>query len=327
MNNKSRKPMLTSQQLVEKMRDEKGITFRYVSEEQVAEYLSGINNYLRTASYRQNYQKYMNGDRKGKYIDLDFAYLQELSTIDMHFRFLVSKMCLDIEQALKVKLIKDVGEDPDSDGYDIVENFLSQNSYIEKKIESLINSPFTGDLLHKYFTVEKEFNSHKNKYEHKITSFNDCPVWVLCEILSFGDFLYLYEFYYKQVSKEVIPIAILNLVRSLRNGTAHNNCLLANMRRGTSQPPLQLREAVKQIETITTSQRQKKLSTRPMLEFTALIYVYSCVVTRKVKYHRKKELEWLFFTRMPEKRGFFQKNDLITSNHKFACKIVKGFLM
>ena len=70
--------------------------------------LTNVNNYLRTASYRKNYQKYRNGIHKGKYIDLDFSYLQELSTTDMHFRFIVSKMCLDIEHDLKVKMLKDI---------------------------------------------------------------------------------------------------------------------------------------------------------------------------------------------------------------------------
>lgn len=326
MSNRMRKPILTSEQMVKKMRDEKGITFRYTSEEKAAEYLTDTNNYLRTASYRQNFQKYMNGANKGKYISLDFAYLQELSTIDMHFRFIISKMCMDIEQALKVRLIKDITEDTAANGYDIVTDFLSQNPYIIQKIEGTVNSPFTKDLIHKYFTVQKIYNSNKKRYEHRITAYDDCPIWVLCEILTFGDFLYLYEFYYGRTSLRVIEVPVLNLVKSLRNGAAHNNCLLANLSHGVSQPPKQIIAAVKQIPSITTSQRKKKLSNRPMLEFTSLVYVYSCIATKKVKYHRKRELEWLLFTRMPEKKNYFMKNDLIMSNYEFACKVVRGFL-
>lgn len=111
MSNKIDKPMMTSEQLIAKMRDEKGITFKYTSEEKAKTYLTDINNYLRTAAYRQNYQKHTCGKNKGKYIKLDFAYLQEMSTVDMHFRFIVNRMCLDIEQALKVKLIRDVSKE------------------------------------------------------------------------------------------------------------------------------------------------------------------------------------------------------------------------
>ena len=134
MENKTNKPILTAAQLVEKMKSEKGIHFKYTSEEKAVDYLTNVNNYLRTAAYRKNYQKYLKGANIGKYINLDFAYLQELSTIDMHFRFMVSKMCLDIEHALKVKMLKDIENDPTTDGYDIVHAFLSHNDYILRKL-------------------------------------------------------------------------------------------------------------------------------------------------------------------------------------------------
>ncbi|MFQ9877386.1 MAG: hypothetical protein ACLRW4_02630 [Ruminococcus sp.] len=50
MSNKINKPMMTSESLVAKMRDEKGITFKYVTEEKAEAYLTDINNYLRTAA-------------------------------------------------------------------------------------------------------------------------------------------------------------------------------------------------------------------------------------------------------------------------------------
>ncbi|MCD7867640.1 MAG: Abi family protein [Clostridiales bacterium] len=180
MSNRIDKPMLSSAQLIAKMRDEKGITFKYTTEEAAETYLSDVNNYLRTAAYRQNYQKYTRGANEGKYIGLDFAYLQELSTIDMHFRFIIFKMAYD-----------------------------------------------------------------------------DCPIWVLCELLSFGDFIYLYNFYYKGCGEQTISPAILNLVKSLRNASAHNNCIISNLGHGASAPPREIRDAVKKIPIITTSQRQK----------------------------------------------------------------------
>ena len=106
--NRTDKPKMTSKALVDKLRDEKGVSFKYVTEDNAEKYLAQINNYLRTASYRKNYQKYLNGPSKGKYIDLDFAYLQELSTVDMHLRNLVTKMCIDIEHDLKVLLLENL---------------------------------------------------------------------------------------------------------------------------------------------------------------------------------------------------------------------------
>ena len=107
MSNRQDKPKMSAADLVIKMRGEKGITFNLVSEAEAERYLSDINNYLRTASYRfisKNYPKYQRGTHQGKYINLDFAYLQEFSSIDLQFRHAVTSMCLDIEHDLKIQL-------------------------------------------------------------------------------------------------------------------------------------------------------------------------------------------------------------------------------
>ena len=62
-----------------------------------------------------------------------------------------------------------------------------------------------------------------------------------------------------------------------------------------------------------------------MLEFTCLLYVYKLVVSDKVKHHKIKELKYLFFNRMPEKKSFFKSNELIKSNYEFACKVISAF--
>ena len=233
--------------------------------------------------------------------------------------FLVSKMCLDIEHDLKVRMLKDIETDSTTDGYDIVNTFLSHNSYIIGKLEATSASPFTSDLIHKYFTVQRVYNPQKGKKENKITLYDDCPAWVLLEMLTFGDFIKFYEFYYSTRSYSKISFPVINLVKSLRNGAAHNNCILADLAHGTSRPPAEISQAIAKIASINTTQRQKKLSCRPMLEFIALLYTYNLIVSDKVKHHRTLELEDLFFNRMLQKGGFFLKNELIKSNYEFAC--------
>ncbi len=83
MNNKSNNPKLSSKDLVSLMKN-KGIKFEIYSEEDTEKYMLDVNNYFRTTSYRKNYIKQIEGKNKGNYIYLDFAYLKELSTIDMH---------------------------------------------------------------------------------------------------------------------------------------------------------------------------------------------------------------------------------------------------
>ena len=323
--NQKRKPKQTARQLVLRMEQEKGIQFKYTSKKDAEIYLTNVNNYFRTAAYRKNYQKYLNGKNKGKYIGLDFAYLQELSTLDMHLRFIISKMCSDIEHALKVQMVKDIEADTTTDGYDITTTFLAQNQRIREKIESTTMSPFSGDLINKYFTVQSIYNPKRQRNEHKITAYDDCPAWVLVELLTFGDFIRFYKFYYENRNLPQIPTSIIHLVKHLRNAAAHNTCIIADLAHSASFAPRVLSNAFKDIPTIGDKQRKRKLSCRPMLEFTALLYVYKIAVSEKVKHHRIKELKYLFFKRMPQKKGFFKNNELIISNYKFACTLITTF--
>lgn len=309
--------------LVQKMKDELGITFKYTDEAEAEVYLSDVNNYLRTASYRKNYQKALRGKDTGKYVHLDFAYLQELSVIDMHLRFIITDMCLDVEHAMKVQMIKDIENDHTTDGYDIVYDFLSSNEHTRKSIESTITSPFTSNLMQKYFTVEQIEDASKKKTMNSITAYDDCPAWVLVELLSFGDFLRFYEYYYNLRSSLPISRGALNCVRTLRNGAAHNTCILADLNKGVTHPPVEVRNMVSGISGLNSNMKRNKLSSRPTMEFVSLLYVYQKIVSDKVKLHRIADLKDLFYNRMTENRGFFSKNQLIVTTYDFCCAIIE----
>ncbi len=321
--NRLDKPKMTSRALVIKLRDEKGVSFKYVTEDKAERYLAQVNNYLRTVAYRKNYQKYQNGVSKGKYIDLDFAYLQELSIVDMHLRDLITKMCIDIEHDLKVLLLKKMEDDTNEDGYLIVDNFLKNNPYIVGKIEAASASPFTEKLIRKYFMIERVYNERNRKNENKIVAF-DCPAWVLMELLSFGDFIRFYEYYYAIKGDMPLSVSMIKLVRSLRNGCAHNNCIIADLNSGSSIAPAEIYRIIKTMPDINKNQRRKKLSCRVVLEFVCMLCVYDKVVSEKVKRHRVIELKQLFNVRMKEKKDFFKKNQLILSTFDFVYKVINN---
>ena len=111
------KRLLTTDQLITHMKS-KGITFNIISESDAKVFLQENNYYMKLASYRENYSKYSVGKKAGQYINLDFAYLKELSTFDMHLRYLIIQMCLDLEHALKVSLLTHVEKNPKEDGYE-----------------------------------------------------------------------------------------------------------------------------------------------------------------------------------------------------------------
>ncbi|WP_196808768.1 Abi family protein [Butyrivibrio sp. AC2005] len=214
-----------------------------------------------------------------------------------------------------------------TDGYDIVEQFLRTHSFVLQNLERSISSPHTGDLIRKYFTISKTTDITTGRNVSNITAYDDCPVWVLLECLTFGDLLEFYSFYAKSRS---IPLpaqwSTLNLVRNLRNGASHDVCLLCHLPAGNSVPSREINLEIKKIATISTSQRQKKLSSRTLHEFAALVYLYSLVVHGNVRLHRIDELKDLFFNRIPEKKDFFKNNALLVSSYQFCCEVIKNLL-
>ena len=323
--NRIDKPKLTSNQLISKLKNDKGVTFRYEDEQSAEKFLCDRNNYMRTASYRKNYVKNTKGLNKGKYINLDFGYLKELSILDMYLRDIIVRMCIDIEHDLKVRLVNDVENDATENGYDIVDQFLKKYSYIRNnKLAVMASSPYTCDLASKYFVINKVKNTKTGKLENVIQTV-DCPVWVIVELLTFGDFMRLYDFYYGMKGNAPVSYKVLNLVRNLRNGCAHNNCILADLTPRSSVPPVEVATSVSQISTIKSNQRKKKMSSRVVMEFVSMLYVYDLIVSEKVKFHRIQEFKMFWNGRMIEKKAFFKTNDLLVGTYDFIKKVVEAW--
>lgn len=324
ISNRISKPKKTSADLVRMLKDEKGITFNYISEKEAAEYLSDRNNYLRTASYRKNYSKHISGENEGKYINLDFSYLTDLSTIDMHLRYLLLKMCIDLEHSLKVSLISEIEQNSNEDGYTVVDGFLAQNPNIKFNIEKKSDSIFTGELIAKYFDLCTVFDNNNQQSEVSTKILNaDCPAWVLVEIISFGDLIKFYNYYHSLYPQSyTIDNNILNPIRSLRNACAHNNCLLNCLSPQGTTPPHKISNYVKGIPDIGNEERKKKLSCRPLFEIVCLLYVYNQIVSVQVKRHRLEEFKKLIDERLFRNISYYSSNQTVLTSLNFLRKVV-----
>lgn len=69
----------------------KGISFNYNNEKEVSDFFSHNNYYFKLKSYGKNYDKYHATEKKGKYINLDFAYLQELNSLKAPYHIKIHK--------------------------------------------------------------------------------------------------------------------------------------------------------------------------------------------------------------------------------------------
>lgn len=312
---------MTSKDMINNMK-ERGIKFELCNEDDAEQYLLYNSNYMRTACYRKNFKTSMRGIIPAKkYIDLDFAYLQELAEIDSHLRDLIYKMCIDIEHFLKVKILRDIEQNDLEDGYSIVSDFLDKNPTLVTTIAQVSSGMRGENLISKYFDIKII------RKKNTITSYSNCPVWVLVEVITFGSFLKFYSSYYAIYNTQMhINTKLLNFVNSIRNSCAHNQCLLRDLNPHEERtPPIEITSRLRYCDTIEECTRYEKLRCKTILELTVLFYVHSTIVVQKNKDLRKKDIDWLLNTRCNENAHYFKNNKLLSSNFKFICDIFDYF--
>lgn len=300
------KKMLSVDELIEHMKN-KGITFNEVSENDAKIFLQKNNYYMKLAAYRSNYEKCPIGKRAGQYKKLDFGYLKELSTLDMYLRYKIMDMCLDIEHALKVKLIENITDNPSEDGYDIVRKFIAKddNFRILKNIRSHKSGEYCKDLISKYYPY--------------------FPVWVFVELISFGDLLYFCSFYENIHGVQIVNNALMNTVRDVRNAAAHSNCLLNKMTEridSTKQVNNDISNFIKKMKDISKTSRVNNLNYKFTNSFITLLYVYDSLMPVSSKRKRYKELQEFLNGRVIKNRSYFKSNTKIVGVYNFHKKVI-----
>lgn len=295
--------------LIIHMKDKKGIQFSVVDEESAKEFLLHNNYYFKLKSYAKNYDKYNQGANVGKYIGLEFAYLQELSIIDMHLRKFIIKMTLDIEHHLKTQLLRDFMENDSEDGYTIVAAFLSRYPYVRDNILIKGKNSYCTDLVLKY----------KDNF----------AIWNIVEVLSFGDFINFYEMYYRKYKNHNGLINFLWPVKFLRNAAAHNNCLINSLKRPYNsqiKTNKEINTFISRIPGIKPDARKKKMANPIVHDFVVTLFVFNHIVTsQQIKKYSMAELKDLMENRIQLNKSYFEKNQLLVSYYIFIDKIVDYF--
>lgn len=298
------KVLLNSDELISHM-EEKGITFNHETKEEAKLFLNQHNYYMKLASYRTNYKKHSQGPKKGQYINLDFSFLKELSKLDMYIRYIAFQMALDIEHFMKVYLLNNIENNPEEDGYRIIQKFLAKQDTFKtlKSIQRHKSSAYCKDLIEKYYPY--------------------FPAWVFVELISFGELAYLCEFYNELYGIPLADNILMNSVRDIRNACAHSNCLINNLLPGSNIAHNTVVKRVKKVPGISEQSRDKKLSNKFIYDFVCLLYAYDEIVTSAdTRQKRFEELEQFFEGRMIQNKDWFQNNNTITSSYQFIKKFL-----
>lgn len=304
------KKKLTIQEQIEDLQS-KGVKFEMMTVDEARIFLRYNNFYFKLKSYAKNYITYQKTELRGKYINLDFACLVELSTLDMYLRRLIVKMCLDIEHFLKTRLMYDVSINKEEDGYNIVKKYLDGRFDILSNLYRDTDTSATGGLIGKF---------HQNEDEIPIGSF--------IETLSFGRFIELYDLYYGTYGGKNYS-SYLGDIKFLRNSAAHNTCLLNSLRKPYQvkiNKTMDIMDILKKNKDLTTSYKDKMAN--PVIhDFVVLLFVYNDILNypanRKLRAWGMGNVKHLFYEVMPRNKKYFLKNDVLCENYKFICIIIK----
>ena len=206
------KKMLSVTAQIEHLKS-KGIKFEKRTEKEAADYLTNKCNFFKAASYRKLFPKHEGGVNDGKYVDLDFAQLKALSSLDQLLREALLAMTLDLEYFQKVSLLRKLEKHEDEDGYSVVSDFMASLSsesrgYTESELGRSGHSPYSKELYVKYK--------------------KDMPAWALLELTSFGTLLDFILFCDKGWNDRSLTDAHYDFkrVKSIRNSAAHGSCLI-----------------------------------------------------------------------------------------------------
>lgn len=304
-----RKKKLTIEEQINHMKKNNGIKFTLMNENEAIHFLKNNNYYFKIKAYAKNYEKYITGENAGKYINLEFAYLVELSKIDMYFRRIILKMTLDIEHFLKLRLLGDFEGNNLEDGYTIVNELFEKDSRIKKGINVKSKNSACTDLVLKY----------KDNF----------AIWNIVEVLSFNDFIKLYQLYYGKYKNKDSMENSLWPVRLLRNAAAHNSCLLNSLRIPYNykiRPNKSVINYLSKIDGISRTIRNTKMKNPIMHDFIVTLYVFNNMISsKKIKKATMIELKDLVDIRMPKNKGYFEKNQVLTSHYNFAKIIIDYF--
>lgn len=307
-----RKRKLNSDEQINYMKDQ-GIIFNIISEKEAKLFLSEGNYYFRIKAYAKDFHKKKCTTGEEIYPEVDFAFLKELSTLDMYFREVILKMSIDIEFYLKVKMLNDFQNNKNENGYDIVKSFLDkkENAEVFTQIINIAKgNGYTSDLA-------KKINYEKNN--------PDIPLWVFVELISFGAFQKFFTYYYKKypIGNNLLPY--IWSCRLLRNGAAHNSCMLNRLNcKVPKDSRLICRSSMSVLKSIDTSLSYNSIRNQfrtPFInDFISLLILYKKAVNPATAKRRLTDLQ-IVFSRCKKHCSYFRKNNDLRKKYLF-CKRV-----
>ena len=260
----------------------KGITFNLdFDEKRAIDYLQSHNIFFRLKAYCSDFK---NSDLS-TYSGLDFSYLVDLARIDDKLRKLILYMSIDVEHFSKVQLLSLITKKcHDLDAYEIVEYYAEwlEKEKHKKLADNLRNnskSAYVKELYEKYKSPEGTYRF---------------LVQVLLEVASFGTYIYFYEFCIKKLIDNLSNkwreiLSLILKVKDARNGAAHDNCFINNLKVINVNYRLDpyMVELLLTLEEISPRVKKRSLQNEKVVQIITCLYSYRELVIRSPRNYYK----------------------------------------
>ena len=319
-NNIELKPMLKITEMVDYLK-EKNIKFEKITEEEAEKYLKNNVNYYNLVSYKNNFEKYIRqGQFIDKFIDLDFAYLKDLSIIDSQIRLVLFKIIIEIEHSLKIRILNIVETIENEDGYKLVNKYLEKD-FNNKKRPRKVHDSIKHNVTSEYF--QKIFSKYNWDEDTKI---ENIPVWEFLEIITFGELINFFDYLTIEsgLKKENTDVFIFREILKLRNAVAHNTLLLndLNTKNNINPPAYKIIQYLNK-KGISKTTRNKKLCNSRIRQITYTLYMFDVsVIDSELKKDIKRELKNIYYIRILLHKDYYNNNELLKSIYKYFEKIL-----
>ncbi len=306
------KPRLSLDGQIEHLK-QKGVLFNIMDEEAAKEYLTQNNNYFKLTAYRKNYDKHPDGENKGKYINLEFAYLVDLAVIDMKLRYRIVHMALDIEHHAKLQLLRKMDEH-NEDGYQIVQDYLNSLDDTQKKIcNSELNrnkgNIYCGDIVDKY----------EGAY----------PIWAFIEIIPFGRLVAFYGFCAERFADRAMKDNFYRLLtcKEIRNASAHSTCILNDLKAMTAKHETNaaVTKALMKIPKMNSNFRKNRMSNARIQQVVTLFYMHKTMVESDGIKHAEGEELHKVMKRIDKNYDYFGTNPMVKGTFDFLKMVVDSW--
>ncbi|MFT8425737.1 MAG: Abi family protein [Liquorilactobacillus sp.] len=188
---------------------EHGIPIQESEKERCMFFLKNNNYFYKLISFSKNF----NGVIK------NFDMLCDISTLDMELRYVLLKLCLDIEHFTKTYILRITTNDPEEDGYRIVQNVFA-------------NDDNPDELKKQIFSSVSYYKDTEFIVRPPYDIFFDTPsIWIVLELASFGKLRGFLKYLSSKRPKNSDLRSLehsFKYINKLRNSCAHNRNLINN---------------------------------------------------------------------------------------------------